>query len=183
MTDELSPSAPRHPNGRFLSALQNKFVTAYITNGGNGCKAAIAAGYAKKGARNAAAENLKSPVIIEALEQQREALAVRSTITLERIEAMHQASYDLAEEMRKPGDMNRATESIGKMRGAYIDRIEDGRESIADRIVRLSRELSDQPQKAIERSGADRDDAQDIMGKVTARLKNSDSEHESGGGR
>lgn len=176
MANELSPSAPRHPNGRFLSVLQNAFVTAYIANGGNGCKAAIEAGYAKKGASNAAAVNLKSKAIVAALEQQREALAARSTITLDRIEEMHVEAYDLAKSQNKSGDMNRAAESLGKMRGAYVDRIEDGRESTLDRFVRMSRELSASPQKVIERSGADRDDAQEIIGVVAARLKNSDSE-------
>ncbi len=163
---------------QFLSAKQDQFVVEYIGNGGNGRRAAIAAGYSAKSASSAAASNLKSQRVIAAMAKCRADLAERSDLTLDRIEKMHMAAYDLAKEQGKPGDMNRATESLGKMQGAYIDRIEDGRETVIERFTRLATDLSSKAKPVLERDPEAAAEAKQIMGVITARLKNSDSEGE-----
>ncbi len=52
-----------------LTAKQLRFVLAYVTNGCNATKAAIAAGYNTNSARQIGAENLSKPVIRQALDE------------------------------------------------------------------------------------------------------------------
>lgn len=54
----------RFPN---LTPMQEAFVTNYVANGGNGKKAAIAAGYAKASAHVEASKMLRKPPIVQAL--------------------------------------------------------------------------------------------------------------------
>ncbi len=52
-----------------LTGKQLRFVLAYVTNGCNATKAAIAAGYNTNSARQIGAENLSKPVICQALDE------------------------------------------------------------------------------------------------------------------
>jgi phage terminase small subunit len=54
----------RFPN---LTAMQEAFATNYVANGGNGKRAAIAAGYAKGSAHVEASKMLRKPPIVGAI--------------------------------------------------------------------------------------------------------------------
>lgn len=54
-----------------LTPKQDKFVESYISNGGNGTKAAIEAGYSKNCAQEIASENLLKPIILQRIEERK----------------------------------------------------------------------------------------------------------------
>ena len=52
-----------------LTVKQDKFVKAYLLNGGNATQAAISAGYSEKTAQEIGSENLSKPIIKSAIEK------------------------------------------------------------------------------------------------------------------
>jgi phage terminase small subunit len=68
-----------------LNIQRATFAREYATNGGNGEKAAIAAGYSEKTARQKAVAILKDPAVVAEIRKITEAGAKRAEITVERI--------------------------------------------------------------------------------------------------
>jgi phage terminase small subunit len=95
---------------RELTALQRGFVTAYVGNGGNGTKAAEAAGYSPHSARQLAGELLSLPHVCAALHAERE----------RRIARIATASLDVLEGVLLDDDA--ATAQRVKVALAIIDR-------------------------------------------------------------
>lgn len=71
-----------------LTIKQARFVLEYVANGGNGTKAAIAAGYGEKSAAISASENLKRDYIQRAIEEHELAIAKAAGITPEIMASM-----------------------------------------------------------------------------------------------
>lgn len=55
------------------------FIAAYVGNGGNGTKAALAAGYSEKNARTQASVMLKNPGIAKQLQEFRDGIVAKAT--------------------------------------------------------------------------------------------------------
>lgn len=68
-----------------VDARQALFVDEYIQNGGNGTRAAIAAGYAEAGAHVQASRMLRNAKVAEALRARREQIARRYELTTDRV--------------------------------------------------------------------------------------------------
>ena len=66
-----------------LTIKQELFVAAYCSNGYNGTKAAIYAGYSEKSASVIASENLGKPEIVEAIDAHKLMMSKRCGITLQ----------------------------------------------------------------------------------------------------
>lgn len=74
--------------GRSAAAMAERehlFIEAYIANGGDGAKAARAAGYANSGAGRRAVDLLRRPNVVKALAARREKLARRYELTSESV--------------------------------------------------------------------------------------------------
>ena len=104
---------------RKLSAKQQKFVEAYD---GNSTKAALAAGYSKKTARNIGCENLTKPYILEAIEKRgfkdkEKRIATRE----ERQKFWTDVMYDEEEDMK---NRLKAAELLGKSDADFIHKVE-----------------------------------------------------------
>lgn len=66
-----------------LTIKQELFVAAYCTNGYNGTRAAITAGYSENTAKVIASENLSKPDIVEAIDAHKLMVSKRCGITLQ----------------------------------------------------------------------------------------------------
>lgn len=96
-----------------LTPKQSLFIQEYLKNF-NATKAAIAAGYSEKTARQIGSENLSKPYIAEIIKIEVEA---RSVGTYERLEILSSIARD-GEDTHKI----KAVELLGKLSGDYIDR-------------------------------------------------------------
>jgi phage terminase small subunit len=68
-----------------LTGKQQRFVDAYLSNGFNATKAALAAGYSERSAQQIGSENLLKPVIAEFLQQRMAELAMPANEVLARL--------------------------------------------------------------------------------------------------
>lgn len=68
-----------------LTNKQQAFIEAYLTNGFNATKAALAAGYSEKTAYSIGSENLRKPDISEVIQQRIKALAMGADEALARL--------------------------------------------------------------------------------------------------
>ena len=66
-----------------LTTKQDKFVKAYLLNGGNATQAAITAGYSEKTAQQTGCENLLKPVIKDLLSKHQKVANQKFTISIE----------------------------------------------------------------------------------------------------
>ena len=110
-----------------LTEKQRRFCEAYSENGGNGTKAAEAAGYAQPAEQ--AYENLKKPDITKAIESLREETTTNSILS----RAERQAFWtrvirgEVMEPDGKPPAIRvrlRASELLARSQGDYLDRAE-----------------------------------------------------------
>ena len=127
--------------GRRLTLKQQRFVEAYIRNGGNGSRAVIDAGYnttSERSIRNMASENLPKPLIRLALEQSGyqdcgliDTRAIQSARGLDRSKRRVSSKEDRAEFLTRGYEDNsfhivarlKALELLGKMYGDYLERV------------------------------------------------------------
>jgi phage terminase small subunit len=68
-----------------LTPKQSLFVKYYLSNGYNGTKAALKAGYSKRCAPKIASENLLKDIIKEEIEEEKRKLGERTEITRDRL--------------------------------------------------------------------------------------------------
>ena len=110
-----------------LTEKQRRFVEVYSSNGGNGTKAAEAAGYAQPAEQ--AYENLKKPDITKAIEALREETTTNSILSREERQA-YWTRVIRGEEMEPDGKAPairvrlRASELLARSQGDYLDRAE-----------------------------------------------------------
>lgn len=86
---------PAKGKGSTLSTRQRVFVEHYLSNGFNGHRAALAAGYSPKTAQAIATENLRKPIIEREIARAMEKLAMPATEAMGRLAA--QARGDIRE--------------------------------------------------------------------------------------
>ena len=119
-----------------MTPKQKAFVRAYKTNGGNGTQAAISAGYSEKTAEVIATENLRKPIIKQALEEEEKKIQQRYEYTLD----------DLVRElddvkMKADSENNRqvqirAIELKGKAFGLFVEKQETTVKGIETALVK-----------------------------------------------
>jgi len=104
-----------------LTAKQDKFVKAYLLNGGNATKAAKKAGY--KGNKHTlqivGSENLLKPVISKAIETHREKVKTRFSLSFEDKQKMLVKNYQLAQSLGQISAANQAISELNKMDGDH----------------------------------------------------------------
>lgn len=78
-----------------LTVKQQRFVEEYCSNGFNGTKAAIAAGYSEDCAQQQASENLTKPLIKQAIDEHKSKLTAKTLVTAEMLVEMllNEANY------------------------------------------------------------------------------------------
>ncbi|MAF42873.1 MAG: hypothetical protein CMI54_01715 [Parcubacteria group bacterium] len=100
-----------------LTPKQNKFVKAYIENGGNGTQAALTAGYSETSAGAIADENMKKPGIKLALDKHKELIANKHDITVASLIEKYREVYELSLEEKQFSASNTALNGIAKITG------------------------------------------------------------------
>jgi len=106
-----------------LTPKQNKFCLEYVIDY-NGTRAAIRAGYSENTAGQIAGENLKKPEIQERIHELEEQVAKELSIEKADVYRMLLDVYYLARQERNLSVMGKAAQDIGKMIGAFVDRID-----------------------------------------------------------
>lgn len=118
-----------------MTPKQQRFVEEYLIDL-NATQAAIRAGYSKKTAYSIGQENLKKPVIAEAVGSARAGMAEKAQITVEWIIEQLRENALLA---KKSGDIapsNKALELLGKHLGLFVERLDVTVTSLAERVKR-----------------------------------------------
>ena len=112
------------PLGGGLTAKQACFAAEYPTDF-NASAAAIRSGYSKRTAAVAGSENLKNPLIAEAIKIQQDARAAALGVTSDRViaELATIAFADISDDIR-PGNKISALDLIGKHLGMYTEKRE-----------------------------------------------------------
>ena len=107
-----------------LTKKQKAFVQAYKTNGGNGTKAAIKAGYSEKTAEVIATENLRKPIIKEALEKEEKKMQAKYEYNLDKmVEELEGVRLNANTECNRNAEL-KAIELKGKAFGLFVDKVE-----------------------------------------------------------
>lgn len=92
-----------------LTAKQQTFINAYLSNGFNATQAAIGAGYSEKTARSIGAENLTKPDIKQEIEKRLSEHAMTANEALARLADMARVSMaDFLDDNRKTLDLAKA---------------------------------------------------------------------------
>lgn len=103
-----------------LNPRQLKFVKEYLKTG-NGTQSAIAAGYAKKTARQISAQLLTNVVVSAEVDKHRAKVSQETGDTVERIIRELQEHREMAVEIKDLGAANKATELRGKHLRMFAD--------------------------------------------------------------
>lgn len=106
-----------------LRPKQAKFVTEYVSNGNNGKKAAIDAGYSENSAYEIASENLRKPQIVQAKDRIMSAMAEKVGLTPEKVFGRLQSCMALDEE-KHGSTVLKACELVGKHFKLFTDKTE-----------------------------------------------------------
>jgi phage terminase small subunit len=105
-----------------MTPKHQKFVDNYLTCG-NATKAAIAAGFKKKGARVWACRLLKKPEIKAAVEAHKEKLTAQEEIRREKIlNRLNQVAFASKLKRVKTSNILKALELLGKHLGLFVDK-------------------------------------------------------------
>lgn len=109
-----------------MTTKQSDFIAHYLANGGNGTKAAIAAGYAVKSARITASTLLSMPTIRKAIDEHRKKIYEKVDVSLSRVvlEISKVAFFELGEllEVEKNGiRIKNLSELSADVRGAVSE--------------------------------------------------------------
>ena len=106
-----------------LTGKQQAFIREYLTNGYNGTKAAIAAGYSKRSAKEIAVENLTKPLIVKEKDRLMSKIADECGCTKELVFNKLKEATTL--DMDSKGSIVlKALELIGKHHGLFTDKAE-----------------------------------------------------------
>ena len=111
-----------------LTAKQQRFIEEYLIDL-NGTRAAKAAGYSEKTARNLACETLAKPYIQEAIQEALEAQKERTELTADYVinslrEVHHQAMNPVEGQKTNLNAANRALDLLGRHMGMFTDRMD-----------------------------------------------------------
>lgn len=127
------------------TAAQRKalFVEAYITNGGNGAKAAIAAGYSKNSARFTACDLIADPNVSLQIQLRRKEVLEKARLTSD--EVMASLARDLRFDPARLYNADGSLKSILEMeedtrlalRSVEITLIRDGKGKVIGRTVKI----------------------------------------------
>lgn len=122
---KAAASKPRVKAGTSAQAAaerRERFVEAYITNGGNGKQAAITAGFAEKGAEVTASKLLREPKVSEAIAQRAKSVANKYRLTTElAAKTIYQElTFDPAKLYREDGSLKDVTELDEDTRMALV---------------------------------------------------------------
>ena len=101
-----------------LTPRQERFVLEYVDRR-NATKAAIAAGYSRRTARQIGYENLTKPYIRDAITRVREAYSRRVDIDRDWVIAEYLAMYHDAREKRRLGAARHCLNSMAEILGLY----------------------------------------------------------------
>jgi len=107
-----------------LTGKQAAFIREYVTNGNNGTKAAIAAGYSVKSARQMAAENMSKPYIVQEKDRLMSKLADECGCTKELVFNKLKEIASTLDYETKGAVVLKALELIGKHHGLFTDKAE-----------------------------------------------------------
>lgn len=119
-----------------LTPKQRAFVRAYKTNGGNGTQAAIKAGYSEKTAEVIATENLRKPIIKEALELEEKKIQQKYEYTLDdMVRELDDVKMKADSENNRQAQI-RAIELKGKAFGLFVDKQETTIHGIETALVK-----------------------------------------------
>lgn len=107
-----------------MTPKQRAFVREYKLNGGNGTQAAIKAGYSENTAEVIATENLRKPIIKEALEKEEKKLQEKYEYTLdEMVKEINGVQQNANIEKNRPIEL-KAIELKGKAFGLFVEKQE-----------------------------------------------------------
>ena len=116
-----------------LTDKQEAFVNEYVNNGFNATKAAIAAGYSEKGARQTASETMAKPYIQEAIEELKAVNAEYYRVTTDSLMRELEEARELAIKTGNPASMINA--SMGKAKLTGLDKPVE--KEIADKPLQI----------------------------------------------
>ena len=130
--------------GEIITNKQKLFVAHYVSNGGNGTKAALAAGYSPKTAYSIANENLKKPEIVQEKDRLMSVIAEKVGLTAELTLSTIKECMEL-DKNEHASAVLKACELAGKHLKLFTDKIES-EVSVAvqeDWISRMEASLAD----------------------------------------
>ena len=102
-----------------MTAKQQAFCEAYITNGGNATQAAISAGYKENAAQQIGSENLLKPVITEYIAKFKEEATERALVTVEDVVRGLLKEADSVEEDSSPTARISAWKALSDYTGGF----------------------------------------------------------------
>lgn len=105
-----------------LTTKQQIFVSAYCSNGFNGTKAAIEAGYSEHTARQAATETLSKPYIIEEIDKYKASISEKHMITVESLIDELEEARKVALEAETPQSSAAISATMGKAKLCGFDK-------------------------------------------------------------
>lgn len=111
-------------NKEGLTDKQARFIQEYVTNGYNGTKAAIAAGYSKRSAQEIATENLRKPLIAQEKDRLMSKIADEAGCTKEFVMKRLKDGASLDLEGKAGQIAMKALELIGKHHGLFTEKTE-----------------------------------------------------------
>lgn len=106
-----------------LTVKQQVFIREYLTNGYNGTKAAISAGYSKRSAKEIATENFTKPAIVREKDRLMSKIADEAGCTKEFVFKRLMDCSRLSED-EKGSTVLKALELIGKHHGLFTEKTE-----------------------------------------------------------
>lgn len=115
-TAEGKAKAIASVNADYITPKQQRFIAAYIANGGNGTQAAIEAGYAPRSAAVTASEMLKMEKIRKRLDGQKTEQLDRLALSADWVTSR---LMTLADDADSDATKVRALETLGKVLGIY----------------------------------------------------------------
>lgn len=119
-----------------MTPKQKAFVRAYKTNGGNGTQAAISAGYSEKTAEVIATENLRKPIIKQALEEEEKKIQQKYEYTLDdMVRELDDVKMKADSENNRQVQI-RAIELKGKAFGLFVEKQETTFKGIETALVK-----------------------------------------------
>lgn len=119
-----------------MTPKQKAFVRAYKTNGGNGTQAAISAGYSEKTAEVIATENLRKPIIKQALEEEEKKIQQKYEYTLDdMVRELDDVKMKADSENNRQVQI-RAIELKGKAFGLFVEKQETTVKGIETALVK-----------------------------------------------
>jgi phage terminase small subunit len=109
-----------------LTFKQQRFVKAYLCNGGNALQAALTAGYSKRSAPQISVENMQKPLIKDYLLQQRKLMERKAGLTPEYLYGKLKDCIELSiteeegkKELKNHNALLGAISEVNKMQGNY----------------------------------------------------------------